>query len=110
MRNSILMFRRHVGIVLGHLPLDFHRTARRIDCACELDQHAVAGRLDDAAAVAGDLGIDKRLAERLSVRQACVPRREPIKPAVTCDIRRQDSRQPPFHALAWQRQFPRSGQ
>ena len=58
-------FRRHAGVLLGHLPLDFHRTARRIDCACELDQHAVAGGLDDAAAVAGDSGIDKRSSERL---------------------------------------------
>ena len=58
--------RGHVDIALGHCALDFHRAAHRIDSAGELDQHAVAGGLDDAAAVRGDPGIDERLRSTLS--------------------------------------------
>ena len=58
-------FRRHGGVLLSHLSLDFHRTARRIDSTGEFDQHAITGGLDDATAVRGDPGIDKRLSERL---------------------------------------------
>src|ERR1700731_3467417 len=58
-------FRRYADVLLGHLALDRHSTARCIDCAGELDQHAIAGGLDDAAAVGGDPRIDKRLSKRL---------------------------------------------
>ena len=37
----------HRRILVGHAALDFNCTAYRIDGACELDQHAVAGCLDD---------------------------------------------------------------
>ena len=40
------------GVALGHLALHLDRAAHRIDDAGELDEHAVAGRLDDAAACA----------------------------------------------------------
>ena len=50
---------RHVGVLLGHGALDFDRATRRIDGAREFDQHAVAGGLDDAAAMRGDGGIDE---------------------------------------------------
>ncbi len=42
---------RHGGVLLGHAALDLDRAARRVDGAGELDQHAVAGGLDDAAAM-----------------------------------------------------------
>jgi hypothetical protein len=42
---------RHRRILVGHGALDFHRTAHRIDGACKLDQHAVTGRLYDAASM-----------------------------------------------------------
>ena len=54
-------FRWHGGVLLGHLALDLDRTTCRIDGTGEFDQHAVAGGLDDATAVRGDAGIDKRL-------------------------------------------------
>ena len=57
---------RHIGVALGHAALHLDRAAHRVDDAGELDQHAVAGGLDDAAAVLGDLGIDKLAAQAFS--------------------------------------------
>jgi hypothetical protein len=57
--------RSHFGLLLRHLSLDFHPATRRVDCAGELDQHAIAGGLDDAATVGSNPGIDKRLSKRL---------------------------------------------
>ena len=64
--------RRHVGVALGHPALHLDGAAHRIDDAGELDQQAVAGGLDDAAAVLGDLRIDQLAAMRLAAR-ASVP-------------------------------------
>ena len=47
--------RRHIGVSLGHRALHFDRTAHRIDDAGKFHQQAVAGGLDDAAMVLGDL-------------------------------------------------------
>ena len=58
-------FRRHVDVSMRHLLLDLHRTPRGIDGTGEFDQHAIAGGLDDAAAVGCDPGIDDRLSKRL---------------------------------------------
>ena len=49
--------RLDVGVALGHPALHLDSKAHRVDDAGELDQHAVAGGLDDAAAVLGDLGV-----------------------------------------------------
>ena len=57
-------FLRDIGVLLDHLSLDLRRTARRINCACELDQHTVASSLDDAAAMGRDSRIYKRSSER----------------------------------------------
>ena len=59
----------HVGVALAHLALDFSGTGDRIHHARELDQHAVAGQLDDAAAMLGDLGVDEFVAMRLERRE-----------------------------------------
>ena len=48
----------HIGVALGYPALDLGRTAHRIDDALELDEHPVAGGLDDAAATFGDLGVE----------------------------------------------------
>ncbi len=40
---------RHAGVLRGHAPLDFYGAFHGIDRAGELDQHAVACGLDDAA-------------------------------------------------------------
>src|SRR6478736_3974653 len=50
---------RHGDILLSHTALDFNRIAHRIDCAGKLDQHAVAGRFDDAASMRSDCGVNK---------------------------------------------------
>ena len=40
---------RNISVALAHLALDFGGAGNRIHHARELDQHAVAGQLDDAA-------------------------------------------------------------
>ncbi len=84
--------------MLGHATLNFDGTSRRIDGAGELDQHAVAGCLDDASAMLSDFGIDERFSESLemSERAFLVGTHQT---AIASDIRRQNSRQSPFHAL-----------
>ena len=56
---------RHSGILLGHAALHFNRTSNRINCAGKLDQHAVAGRLDDAASMGGYSGVSNGLSDSL---------------------------------------------
>ena len=51
--------RRDVGVASRHPALDLGRAQHRIGDAVELDQHAVAGGLDDAALVLGDGRIDQ---------------------------------------------------
>ena len=60
---------RHVDIPLRHRALNFHRTTGRIHGTGELDQHAVAGGLDDATVVRRDAGIDQCLAQHFQLRQ-----------------------------------------
>ncbi len=56
--------RRDARIPLGHRLLHRDRAAHRIDDAGKLDQQAVAGGLDDAAPVLGDLRIEQLAAQR----------------------------------------------
>ncbi len=65
MRNSMRLSAATLGVPLGHRLLHRDRAAHRIDDAGKLDQHAVAGGLDDAAAVLGDFRIDQLAAQRL---------------------------------------------
>src|SRR5262249_38742710 len=51
--------RRDVGVASRHAALNFRGAHHRIDNAAELDQHAVAGGLDDAAVVLRYGGIDE---------------------------------------------------
>src|SRR5436190_511633 len=60
---------RNCGIALVHATLDLDRAAHRVDDAGEFDQCAVAGGLDDAAAMLGDLRIDQRDAVRFQIAQ-----------------------------------------
>jgi hypothetical protein len=53
-----------IAIAVDHCPLDFDGAAHGIDYALEFHQHAVAGGLDDAAAVLRDLRIDELAAMR----------------------------------------------
>ena len=97
MRNSI---RRSCGtstLRSSHLALDVGRARDRVHDARELHQHAVAGELDDAAPVLGDLGVDQFLAMRLERRErgGLVYAHEA---AVADHVRSQDSGQTAFHA------------
>jgi len=56
--------RRDTRIPLGHRLLHRDRAAHRIDDAGKLHQEAVAGGLNDAALVLGDLRIEKLAAQR----------------------------------------------
>ena len=49
----------HRGIASAHLPLHGDADSDRVDYAGELDQHAVAHKLDDAAIVLGDRRVDQ---------------------------------------------------
>src|ERR1700694_3384022 len=53
------LVRGHSGVALGHGALDFHSTSHGVHRACELDQHAVAGGLDDTASVFSDARVDQ---------------------------------------------------
>jgi hypothetical protein len=92
---------RDVGILPGHAALDFDCAPCGVYGASELHEHAIASSLNDAAAMRGDCGIEKRLSERLqtSERAFFVAAHQT---AIAGDIRRQHSRQPPFHALVGQ--------
>ncbi len=92
----VLRYRR---VLLGHAALNFDGTAYRIDGAGKLDQHAVAGGLDDAAAMLGDSGVNEGLSDRLEPSQRAFLV-GPHETAIPGDIRRQHRRQSPFYALA----------
>ena len=81
--------------------LNFDSASRGIDGTGKFDQHTVAGGLDDAAAMSGDGGVDKRFSESLQLRQRAFLVGA-NQAAITGDIRRQDSRQSPLYGLAAQ--------
>src|SRR3954454_10082819 len=78
--------RGDIGVLRRHAALDFDRTARRVHRTRKLDQHAIAGGLDDAATMRSDRGIDNDLSSCLqpSQRAFLVSAHET---AVTGDIR-----------------------
>jgi hypothetical protein len=53
------LLRRHARIALGHATLDINGATHRINDAGELEQKSVAGGLDDATPVLGNLGVDQ---------------------------------------------------
>ena len=63
------LVRRHAGVALGHRALHLDRAPHRVDDAGKLYQQPVAGGLDDAAAVLGDLGVDQFAPDRLQRRE-----------------------------------------
>jgi hypothetical protein len=56
---------RHPGVALRHLTLHLDRATYSIDNAGELDEKAVPGRLDNAAAVASTSDVELKRAERV---------------------------------------------
>ena len=86
----------HGGILRSHVALNLDCASRCVHGAGELNQHAVARGLDDAAAMLDDLGIDKSFSEclQLAERALFIGAHEP---AITGDIRRQHRRQSSFN-------------
>ena len=95
-----------VPVGLGHGLLELDGGAQRIDGAGELDQRAVAGQLDQPAAMAGQHRLEPLLAmlPQPRKRAALIPAHQP---RVAHDIRRKDRRQSPYNPLAGQRASPR---
>jgi len=52
-------------VATSHCALQFHRELDGVDHARELDQQAVSGRLDQPAAMLGDLRVDEFASNRL---------------------------------------------
>jgi hypothetical protein len=91
---------RHIDILFGHAALNFDSAAYGIHDAAELDESAVPGILDDAAAMISDFGIEERLSESFQLRQRAVFV-DPYQAARARDIR-QNSRQSPLYVVAAQ--------
>ena len=98
---------RRGSILLRHPGLHFNGTAYRVHGAGKLDQNAVTGRFDDASAMRGDSGVDNGLSDRLEPGQGALLI-STHETAIAGDIRRQHSRQSPFHGLAGQKGPPDS--
>ena len=84
-------FAGNPGIVLRCQSLQCDRTFNRTDHRAELDQHPVAGGLDQPPAMSSDNRVARSamLAERL--RRACLV--EPHQPRIACDIGCEDRRE-----------------
>ncbi len=98
--------RRRCCSAIAALHLD--RAAHRIDDAGKLHQQAVAGGLDDAAVMLGDLRIEELAAQRFEAFERAFLVR-PHQPAVTGDVRRKDCSEPAFDPLSAQ-DFPPAGE
>src|SRR5262249_53725032 len=61
--------RRDIDVAFKHPLLNVDCATHRIDHASKFDQHAVTGRLDNTAAVFGDLRVDELLAVRLKLAE-----------------------------------------
>jgi hypothetical protein len=59
----------YIDIVFGHAALNFDRAAYGVHGACELDESAVPGILDDTSAMISDFWIEKRPSESFQLRQ-----------------------------------------
>jgi hypothetical protein len=84
---------RGIGISLGHLVLDRNRTCDGLNDAQKLAQDAVAGRLENAALMLGDLRVNQFAAQRLDAcqRAGLILTHES---AVSRDIGREDGGEP----------------
>ncbi len=91
----------HVGILRSHIALNLDRASRCVHRTGEFNQYAIPRCLDNSASMLDDLGIEKSLSESLQLaeRALFIGAHEPT---ITGDIRRQYSRQSPFHPLVGQ--------
>jgi hypothetical protein len=83
---------RQAGVALDHFLLHLDRAAHRVDHAAELDDRAVAGALDDAAAMGGYRGVDEIAAQAAKTRQGTILVGAG-EPAISDDISDQDRRE-----------------
>ncbi len=88
------LFWRQPSVALDHAALHFDGATHRVDDATEFDDAAVAGALDDPAAVHGDRRVDQVAAK------SSEPRERPIlvgpgKPAIADDVGDQNRREFP---------------
>ena len=86
------------GVAGDHLLLHLDSAAHRVDNAGKLDEEAVAGSLDDAPPMLGDLGIGEFTADRAQRRERALFVRA-HQPRIAGDIDRQDRRQTPLDPL-----------
>jgi hypothetical protein len=96
-----LLIETYPGVPLAHAALQFNGASYRVNHGCELDQHAVSGRLDDTASMFFDFRIDQcsPMLLQLSERAFLIHAHET---AVAGHIRRQNSRKSPLYVLAAQ--------
>jgi hypothetical protein len=86
------------AVAVGHAGLDGDGAANRLDGAGEVDQQAIAGALDDAAAVGRDMRLDQLAEVALQALQRAFLVAA-HQPAVAGDIGRQNGGEPAFGAL-----------
>jgi hypothetical protein len=60
---------RHIGILFGHVALNFVCTSHGVDHAGEFNESAIPGILYDASAMIRDFGIEKRPSESFQLCQ-----------------------------------------
>ena len=89
--------RGDVGIAPRHAALHLRRAQNGVGDALELDQHAVAGGLDDAPAILGDCRIDELEPVGLQARERALLI-DLHEAAVADDVRRHDRGEPALDA------------
>jgi hypothetical protein len=87
-----------VGVPVRHSLLDYDGAAHGVDDRGELDQNAVAGGLEDAAAVLGDQRIDQFAPIAFESGEGSLLVRS-HQPRIAGDIGTEDCRQPPLDAF-----------
>ena len=93
-RDALIL--RHVGVSRDHPALNLDRATHGLYGTDELDQHAIACRLDDAPTMFLDLGIDEFAPMRLEVGEGAFLI-SPHETAVADDISRHDGSEPAFN-------------
>ena len=84
------------GVAGRHIPLDFGGAFDRIHDARKLDQHSVAGQLDDSALMLGNGRVDQFRAMAFEVRQ-CADLISAHQAAVTDNVGGHDRGKSAFH-------------
>ena len=108
MRKRMRSALRQIGVAVLHPPLHHDGAAHGIDDRGELDQHAVAGGLEDASAVLVDQRVDQFAPMALQSGERLFLVR-PHQPRIFDDIGAEDRRQPPLYPFLLHAPAPRVG-